>query len=161
LERGAQVIVTIDADGQMNPEEIKNLCEPILSKECDVVLGSRFGKQGSEVPFIRKCFIRLAATLFSFVWGFSITDSQNGFRAFSRKAALKIKITQNRMAHATEILYQIRKHKLQFREVPVKIRYTSYSLSKGQKLINILNIIQLIKIINQIILLIKNFKNGN
>ena len=63
-----------------------------------------------------------------------VTDTHNGLRLFTRKAALQIKISQARMAHASEILSQIRKLGLRFGEAPVSLRYTTYSLAKGQKL---------------------------
>ena len=62
-----------------------------------------------------------------------LTDAHNGLRAMNRKAAKKIKLRENGMAHASEILFQVQQHKLRYVEVPVHIRYTDYSLKKGQK----------------------------
>ena len=70
-----------------------------------------------------------------------LTDTHNGLRAFNRKAAENIKITNNRMAHASQILSEISRLKLKYCEVPVKITYTEYSMKKGQKISNSINIL--------------------
>lgn len=72
--------------------------------------------------------------------GILLTDAHNGLRAFNRHAAEKINLMENRMAHATEFLAQIKKHRLRFAEHPVHIRYTDYSRKKGQSLLNSIRI---------------------
>jgi hypothetical protein len=62
----------------------------------------------------------------------NLTDAHNGLRAFSRRAAQRINLRLDRMAHATELIDQVRQSGLRFKEVPVQIRYTPYSLRKGQ-----------------------------
>ncbi len=62
----------------------------------------------------------------------NLTDAHNGLRAFSRRAAQRINLRLDRMAHATELIDQVRSTGLPFKEVPVQIRYTAYSLRKGQ-----------------------------
>ena len=73
--------------------------------------------------------------------GLPLTDTHNGLRAFTRQAAEKINIRQNRMSHASEILNQIAAARLRVSEVDVQIRYTDYSRAKGQTLMNALNIL--------------------
>ena len=73
--------------------------------------------------------------------GVRLTDAHNGLRAFNRVAAGKLRIRQNRMAHASEIVAQIGEHKLRYAEQPVHIVYTDYSRSKGQSLWNSVNIL--------------------
>ncbi len=73
--------------------------------------------------------------------GLWLTDAHNGFRALNRTALEKIKMTQNRMAHATEILSLIKNAKLRYEEVPVHIVYTDYSLNKGQANLNSIHIV--------------------
>jgi hypothetical protein len=70
-----------------------------------------------------------------------MTDTHNGLRALSRKAASCLDISQSGMAHASEIISQLREHKMVIREVPVQINYTEYSLSKGQSSLNSINIL--------------------
>jgi hypothetical protein len=73
--------------------------------------------------------------------GLKITDTHNGLKAFKAEVLRKIVITQNRMAHASEILSEIARNKLTYREVPVTISYTDYSKAKGQSIFNTINIL--------------------
>ncbi|MBI4359717.1 MAG: glycosyltransferase family 2 protein [Candidatus Jacksonbacteria bacterium] len=133
LRRGADIIVTFDADGQHDPDDIERLIEPILQKRAEVVLGARFLMPNARIPFTRLIVLRLALIHQWFFTGLRVTDTHCGLRAFSRKAAEKITITQDRMAHASEILEEIARHGLSFIEAPVSVRYTERSLKKGQK----------------------------
>ncbi len=136
-------IVTFDADGQHSVEDIPRLLEPLLTGEYDVVLGSRFIKGGKafEIGLFKHFILRLALAFTRMTSRLQITDTHNGIRAFSVEAAAKIRITQNRMAHASEILAQIAALKLRYCEAPVTVRYTSYSRSKGQSLSESINIL--------------------
>ena len=73
--------------------------------------------------------------------GLKLTDAHNGIRAMTRRGASSLKIRQNRMAHASEVLQQIAASGLSYIEVPVTVEYTSYSRAKGQKLTNSINIV--------------------
>lgn len=132
LLSGADIVVTYDADGQFVPEEILNVTKPIINNQADVVLGSRFLK--SEIPFSKKIFLGGAVFLTRMTSGLPLSDTHNGFRAFSRAAAEKIEIKQNRMAHASEILDKIAEHRLRYTEVPVTVKYFSQKVRRGQKL---------------------------
>jgi glycosyltransferase involved in cell wall biosynthesis len=149
LSQGAEIIVTFDADGQHDPQDIAHLIEPIQQGRAEVVLGSRFLMSNfkflisnqcqitkfpiSKMPWGRMMTLKLALLHQWFFTGLKLTDSQCGFRALSRKAAEMIKITQDRMAHGAEIFNQISRYKLSYVEVPVVVKYTNYSLEKGQK----------------------------
>ncbi len=133
LKCQADIIVTFDADGQHHATDIEEVIKPILLGEAEVVLGSRFLTQ-NRMPLARKVILKIA-TFFTRVYtGLPVTDTHNGFRAFSARAAELINITQDGMAHASEIIEQIGKHQLKFKEVPVKVDYTVYSRQKGQHL---------------------------
>jgi glycosyltransferase involved in cell wall biosynthesis len=141
LQRGAGVIVTFDADGQHDPAEIERLVAPVSESSADVALGSRFRGEAIGIPWTRR-LVLLGGVLFTRLFsGVRVTDAHNGFRAFSREAAQRIDFTQDRMAHASEILDQIRAHHLRFCEVPVTIRYTQESLAKGQSSWNAIKIV--------------------
>ena len=128
LQRDAKIIVTFDADGQHSVDDIQRLIEPIVQGKVDVVLGSRFLGSTEGMPLSRWIVLKLAV-LFTRVFSrIRVTDTHNGLRALSRTAAQQIRIKLNRMAHASEILDQIRQHHLKFRECPVKIKYTEDSL---------------------------------
>jgi len=127
------IVITFDADGQHNEEDLKSLMAPIVSNQADVVLGSRFLPDSEKtVPFARRVTLQLARIINFLLSGVLLTDAHNGLRAMNKTALEKISLTENRMAHASEFLFEIKKHKLRFKEVPVHIRYTDYSRQKGQ-----------------------------
>lgn len=133
LALGADVIVTFDADGQHDPADIPALVAPILTGECDVTLGSRFRGRAERMPLGRRVMLRAAVWFTWLTSSLRVSDTHNGLRAFSRSAAQRIRITMDGMAHASEILEEISALKLRWREVPVTVRYSDYSLAKGQR----------------------------
>ncbi len=137
---GADIVVTFDADGQHDPQDISRLVEPILSGECDVTLGSRFLGCAENIPRSRKLLLRAAVVFTRLTARLAVSDAHNGLRAFTRSAAAGLRITMDGMAHASEILDQIRAHGWRWREVPVTIHYSAYSLAKGQRSGNALRI---------------------
>ena len=141
LKNDAEIIVTFDSDGQHQPEDIVGLIEPVIENNYDVVLGSRFLNKKSNVGLIRGLFLKGGAFIFRIMYNVKLTDSHNGLRAFSKLAAEKIKISENRMEHASEITEEIGRLGLRYVEVPVTIVYTDYSVSKGQSTWNAFNIL--------------------
>ena len=107
----------------------------------DFALGSRFLGKAKNIEFSRKLLLKAAVLLTRFTTGLKITDVHNGLRAMTRRGANALRIRQNRMAHASEILEQIAKSGLAYVEVPVTVEYTSYSKAKGQRLSNSVNIL--------------------
>jgi len=133
LRHGADVIVTFDADGQHRPGDVARLVAPILSGEVEATLGSRFIDNGENVPWTRRLLLS-AGILFTWITtGARLSDTHNGLRAFSRKAAKSIDIQLDRMAHASELIEQIHRSGLRYKEIPVRVAYTEYSLAKGQR----------------------------
>jgi len=132
IRQGADIIVTFDADGQHSAEDLPRLIAPIVSGAADVALGSRFLGKTVNLPWTRWLVLKLGVIFTRIFSNIRVTDAHNGYRAFSRRAAEHIRITQNRMAHASEILDRIREHELRFVEVPVTIHYTADTLAKGQ-----------------------------
>lgn len=136
----SDIVVHLDADGQHDPGEIPSLIEPLIARRADVVIGSRFLKERnrneSGMP-MRKLWILYCARIVQFLFtGARLSDSQNGFRALSSQAYNAVRIKENRMAHAIELIQLFKQKKLKVIERPVTIIYTTYSLQKGQKLIN-------------------------
>jgi len=134
LAQGAEVIVTFDADGQHQPADARRMVETLDQLGCDVVLASRFRGAAEGISGVRRTILRLATWYTRLTTGLAVTDTHNGLRAFSRNAARALRIRQNRMAHASEILEAIGRLKLQYVEVPCTITYTEYSRAKGQRL---------------------------
>ncbi|MEO5808360.1 glycosyltransferase family 2 protein [Devosia sp.] len=134
LSLGAQAIVTFDADGQHSVDDATAMLETMQTRGMDVVLGSRFRGHTEGMPVSKRLLLR-AATLFTrLTTGLDVTDTHNGLRVLSRRAAEVIHMRQNRMAHASEILHQIGTAKLSFIEMPNTITYTEHSKAKGQKI---------------------------
>jgi glycosyltransferase involved in cell wall biosynthesis len=143
LRQQPAAVVIFDADGQHDSNDIAFIAAPILEGRADVVLGSRFAEEGlvEDIPPLRWWILRVAVWMTRRTTGMKVTDSHNGFKGFSPAAAAKLCITQNRMAHASEILHQISRMGGRVEEVPVHVRYTEYSMRKGQKSLNALNIL--------------------
>lgn len=143
LGLGARIVVTFDADGQHRPQDVPRLVEPVAAGRCDVALGTRFAPGGGaeNIPAAKLWTLRLAVLFTRLSTGLAVTDAHNGLRAIGAEAARKIRVTQNRMAHASQILSEIRRLRLKFEEVPVTIAYTEYSIGKGQKIANAYNIL--------------------
>lgn len=133
LRQEADVIVTFDSDGQHLFEDVQALLDPVVRGQCDIALGSRFLRGDCRVPLMRKLTLKLGVFFTRIVSGIRVTDTHNGLRAFSRHAAQQIRIRQDRMAHASEILDEIARLKLRYVEIPTRVLYTDYSRRKGQK----------------------------
>lgn len=142
-QSGAEYVVTFDADGQHNYAEIPSLLAPVVAGEVDLTMGTRFKRKADRlaVPTSRRLLLRTAILVNGLLTGLWLTDAHNGFRALNRTAFSQIKLTENRMAHASEILSQIKKYRLRYEEIPVNIVYTDYSKMKGQRSSNAINIV--------------------
>jgi polyprenyl-phospho-N-acetylgalactosaminyl synthase len=133
LANGADVIVTFDADGQHRPADIAVMLEALRKNRADFALGSRFLGTELQVPALRRLVLRAATWFTRVTTGLQVSDAHNGLRAMTRRGAGVIRLRQNRMAHASEILDQIATSGLNYVEVPVTIDYSRYSMAKGQK----------------------------
>jgi glycosyltransferase involved in cell wall biosynthesis len=142
LSKNAELVLTFDADGQHQLVDARMMMDEIYSKSVDVVLGSRFLKGKPEsMPKTRFMLLKLAVLFTRITSRLKVSDTHNGLRVMTAKAASNIYLQQNRMAHASEILSQIRKEGLSFVEFPTDVKYTSYSLGKGQKSSNFISIV--------------------
>jgi glycosyltransferase involved in cell wall biosynthesis len=121
LERGADVIVNIDADGQYDPREIPKLIQPILNGEADIVLGNRQIDKLTHMSFSRKIGNKIATFVTNKLSGLNISDAQTGFRAFSRRAALMLNVLSD-YTYTQETLIQAAYKKLRIVEVPIEFR---------------------------------------
>jgi glycosyltransferase involved in cell wall biosynthesis len=137
---GAEYFVTFDADGQHQVEDVEAMIAVLRTKEADVTLGSRFLESAHEVPLLKKLVLKTIATLSGSSRRLGLTDTHNGLRAFNRAVAEKVDISQAGMAHASELVDFLARSSFRVREVPVTIKYTEYSMSKGQSLLNGVNI---------------------
>ena len=129
LSCGKSFFVTLDADGQHSTSSVDDLLEMLMQPDTDIIFGSRFLNKVSRrtIPSTKRITLKLAALFDGLLTGIWLTDSHNGLRAFSRQVAAKIHFTENRMAHATEILWLTKKWKWKYRECAVLIHYNKKS----------------------------------
>jgi glycosyltransferase involved in cell wall biosynthesis len=123
LTSNPDVIVNIDADGQFNPNEIPKLVSPILLGQADLVLGSRFVEQNyGNMPVIKQIGNRIISLIVSYVLGTRIHDTQCGFRAFTKEAAQKMRIT-GLFTYTQEAILDLAFRGLRIREIPICVKY--------------------------------------
>lgn len=132
LIRNADLAITLDADGQHNPNNIDQLMTPILEDTADIVIGSRLINP-TGMPLDRRIINWGANLITRLLFGVWTSDSQSGFRAFNRKSLELIKIRTNRWESSSEILGEAARLKLRLAEAPIEAIYTDYSRRKGQK----------------------------
>ncbi|MDY6958970.1 MAG: glycosyltransferase family 2 protein [Halobacteriota archaeon] len=118
----ANSMVILDSDGQHDPLYIPHLMEKI-NEGADVVIGSRFLNGGNNVPVYRKAGMKVLDTVTNSVSGLNVSDTQSGFRAYSRKAIDSIMINNFGMSAGSEILIQAKNNNLKIAEVPITCSY--------------------------------------
>ena len=134
LKKGAKYFVTFDADGQHDSDDIPGMIALLEKEKADIVFGSRF-LPGSKtnVSRSRSFALNLGRYINYFTSGIMLSDSFNGMRIFSKQAAEKIKLTENRMSHPAQLLMLTAASKLKYTEYPVAVHYSDYSKNKGLK----------------------------
>jgi polyprenyl-phospho-N-acetylgalactosaminyl synthase len=143
IRASARFIATFDADGQHDPLDLPRMFAPLMHGVADIALGTRFGGEGRAVdmPASRRFLLGVATAVTRVQTGLALTDTHNGLRAMTADTAARLALQRNRMAHASEILQRVAALQLRAVEIPVTIRYTSYSMSKGQRMSNMVNIL--------------------
>lgn len=137
---GADLAVTIDGDGQHNSADISKLIKPVIANKADLVIGTRL-KQAKGMPLIKQIGnwgLNVVTYAMSRMW---TTDSQSGFKCFSRKAMDTMDIQSLGYEFCSEIIIEAKQKKLRITEVPTKAIYSSYSKKKGQSIFNGMNIV--------------------
>jgi hypothetical protein len=110
----------------------------IKVNKLDIVLGSRFLGSAVNMPKAKFILLKIALIFTRIISNIKLTDVHNGLRLFTLETALKLDLSENNMSHASSIIDSIKKKKLHFKEVPVNILYTTYSINKGQSYFEIL-----------------------
>ena len=122
-KQDADVMITLDGDGQHDPNQIPILLDTLSQHSVDVVLGSRFLGAESDAPGYRKRGIKIITSAANFGADFKVSDSQSGFRAYSKNAIDSIHPTEEGMSVSTEILLKTSNKGLSLAEVPISISY--------------------------------------
>jgi glycosyltransferase involved in cell wall biosynthesis len=137
-EKKSDIMVTMDSDGQHNPDQISDVIKPIIEEGFDVVIGSRFMslRDTQRVPRYRSLGIKVITKLTQSASYNNITDSQNGFRAYSKNALLKLNLFENGMPVSSEILLNAKQKNLTIKEVPITVRYDVEGTSSQNPLLH-------------------------
>ena len=123
-ELDGDILVTFDADGQHRIEDIEKVTKPIIDQEVDLVIGSRFlDESEKEVPQYRKVGIKVITKITNASIKKQLTDSQSGFRAYSKKVVNELNPSESGMGISTEILIKASAKNFRILEVPIKILY--------------------------------------
>jgi len=122
-KNNAEIMVTLDGDGQHNPDQIPDLISVIIKHNVDVVIGSRSLKDDKNLPSYRKTGIKIITSTINSATNLKVTDSQSGFRAYSKTAINVIRPTESGMSVSTEILLKISNNGLSMAEVPITVSY--------------------------------------
>ena len=118
------ILVTFDADGQHRIEDVNRVIDPIINGESDLVIGSRFlDENEKEVPKYRKVGINVLTKITNATIKKQLTDSQSGFRAYSKKVLNELNPAELGMGISTEILIKASTKNFRISEVPIKIIY--------------------------------------
>lgn len=133
--------VTFDADGQHQVEDVAQMLEKARTEDLQVVFGSRFLDDRTRAGLMKRLVLRAAVGYTNLTTHTRLTDAHNGLRVLRRDVVERIDITQNRMAHASELVEQIGDLHVRYGESPVHVLYTDYSRSKGQSVWNAVNIL--------------------
>lgn len=134
-------ILTFDADGQHQVVDAVEMVAKLRAETLDVVIGSRFLDDRTEMGRLKRLVLRSAAFYTRCTTGMPLTDAHNGLRVLERGLVSRLSIRQNRMAHASELVEQIGALKATWAEHPTHIVYSDYSKAKGQSIWNSVNIL--------------------
>jgi glycosyltransferase involved in cell wall biosynthesis len=123
----ADYVIHFDGDAQFLASDIPNALEKLKQENCDVLFGSRFLNVNSNLPFFKKRIILPIAKVVNMLFGsIKLSDAHNGFRILNKKALEKVVITQDKMAHASQIPILVKRHNLKYVEHPVCVVYNEY-----------------------------------
>ena len=130
-EINSELLVTLDADGQHDINDISKIVRPIQENKADIVIGSRFLEKSKNVPEYRKFGIKLITKVTNLSLSKSLTDSQSGFRAYSNKVLEKLNLSDTGMGISTEILIKANNFNFRIGEVPITISYEGDTSSEN------------------------------
>lgn len=136
-----EYIVSFDADGQHRVEDALAMVAKARAEGMAIVFGSRFLDDRTKPGWLKRVILKTAVWVTNLTTSIKLTDAHNGLRVIRRDAATQIRLKQDRMAHATEIVLQLGSTGLPWTEYPVELLYTDYSRAKGQSVLNAVNIL--------------------
>lgn len=138
----AHAVITFDADGQHLVKDAESMAKEVMICDADIIFGTRFPKFARNIPLIKRIVLKTIAKITYFVTGVSLSDAHNGLKAFKVSALRNLELNFSAYSYESELITQVSKKKLKYKEMPTDIKYTDYSIKKGQKLSNGLIIIE-------------------
>lgn len=131
-QEGWSHLVFMDADGQHDPKDILSLVQAQQEQALDLVIGSRFMQKNKAIPLLRRFFNLLANILTNSFSNDRYSDTQSGFRLLNQNAIKHLELVQDDFSYCSEMIIQAERAKIRVGECPVNVRYTDYSIRKGQ-----------------------------
>ena len=138
---GCEQVITMDADGQHAVEDVESLIQAIGQNEADFIIGSRL-IDAEGMPWYRIFGNKLLNFITFVLFGVFVTDSQSGLKALNGTALKRLEFHSNNYAFCSEMVWQAKRADLRIKEIPIKAIYTDYSLTKGQRNIDVVHILR-------------------
>lgn len=126
---GADIVVTMDGDGQHFPEDARALVDALRKSKSDVVIGSRLLMKDG-LPLSRRVMNIIGNIVTYLFYGVYVSDSQSGFRAYNRKSLKSINSNMDRYEFESDSLSQLKSANCKISEIPIRVKYTEHSKNK-------------------------------
>ena len=138
----SHAVITFDADGQHSVQDAISIAEAISHIDEEIIFGSRFLEYDNNIPFIKRIVLRIITKITRIVTGVKLTDAHNGLKAYKISAIRKLKLQFSGYSYESELITEVAKKNISYIEMSTNVKYTSYSIKKGQGLLNGLLIIE-------------------
>ena len=138
----AKAVITFDADGQHLVDDAVAMAKEILICDEGIIFGTRFPKHSKNIPKVKRIVLKLIAKITDLVTGVILSDAHNGLKAYKVSTIKELELQFSSYSYESELITQVAKKKIEYKEMSTDIKYTSYSIKKGQKLLNGLLIIE-------------------
>ena len=138
----AKAVITFDADGQHLVDDAVAMAKEILLCDEGIIFGTRFPKHSKNIPKVKRIVLKLIAKITDLVTGVTLSDAHNGLKAYKVSTIKELELQFSSYSYESELITQVAKKKIDYKEMSTDIKYTSYSIKKGQKLLNGLLIIE-------------------
>tara|TARA_Y100001968_G_scaffold284536_1_gene283929 strand:+ start:603 stop:1280 length:678 start_codon:yes stop_codon:yes gene_type:complete len=130
----AHAVITFDADGQHSVHDAVSIAEEINKSSEGIIFGSRFIEHHNNIPFIKRIVLMIIAKITTFVTGVNLTDAHNGLKAYKVNAIKELELKFSGYSYESELIKEVSLKNISYKEISTDVKYTNYSISKGQKL---------------------------
>ena len=130
----AYAVITFDADGQHSVHDAVSIAEAINKSSEGIIFGSRFIEHHKNIPFIKRIVLTIIAKITTFVTGVNLTDAHNGLKAYKVNTIKELDLKFSGYSYESELIKEVSLKNISYKEISTDVKYTNYSISKGQKL---------------------------